>query len=122
MTCHPLFTTFKYTQHTKLIHQYQCWAVPMIFMKKTAHFQHLKKTGYGPSDGPTIHPTDRPTDMTSYIDARTHLKIARLLGTENQNCHAHSLHLAMCDILYKQHSEEDEQDSYTKSKKKEIKK
>ena len=62
MTCHPLFSTLKYTQHTKHIHQCQCWAVPMIFMKKTAHFQHLKKTGYGPTDGPSDGPSIHPTD------------------------------------------------------------
>ena len=44
-------------------------------------------------------------------------KFARLLGTEHQICHAHGLHLSVCDILYKQHSEEDEQDGYKKSKK-----
>ena len=46
----------------------------MIFMKKIIHFWHLKKTGYGPSVGPSIRRTIHPTDMISYRDARTHLK------------------------------------------------
>ena len=71
LTCPLLFSTFKYTQYSKYILQCQCWAVPMIFMKKTAYFQQLKKTGHGRTDGPTDHPM---TDMTSYSDARTHLK------------------------------------------------
>ena len=47
-------------------------------------------------------------------------KFAWLLGIEYQICHAPGLHLSVCDILYKQHSKEDEQDSYTKRKKNEY--
>ena len=47
----------------------------MIFIEKTDHFQNLKKrvTDH-PTDHPSDHPSDGRTDMTSYRDARTHLK------------------------------------------------
>ena len=41
-------------------------------------------------------------------------KFPRLLGTEHQICHAHGLHLSVCDILYK-HIEDDD-NGYKKSK------
>ena len=49
-------------------------------------------------------------------------KLAWLLGTEHQICQAHGIHLSVHNILYKQHSEEDEQDSCTMTKKKKKKK
>ena len=44
----------------------------MIFIEKMAHFRRSKKKRV--TDQPTDHPTDGPSDMTSYRDARTHLK------------------------------------------------
>ena len=88
--CHPLYSTFKYTQHTKDIHQCQCWAVPMIFMKKTAHFQHLKKRVTDrPSDGPSDGRTDGR--IRPLIEMRGRIKKPRSSLSHFFSCHRHEL-------------------------------
>jgi len=52
---------FKHIQNIQHIQQCQIWTAPMIFLKKIVHFWHLKKTGYGRTDGPTDGPTDGHT-------------------------------------------------------------
>ena len=47
-----------YFKHIQNIQQCQIWTASMIFLKKIVLFWHLKKTGYRPTNGPSVHPTD----------------------------------------------------------------
>ena len=60
------------------------YAFLIISVHKILNFGHFPQKHYRHTDGPTDRRTDRRTDTPSYRDARTHLKIHRLVDQYQQ--------------------------------------